>query len=165
MTAATAAEPLNCDDCYGSWTIDNVPMMGPGWCITDLSEPWGGPEVRQDRGIVIPGAEGRDTYAPILDETVYRLPMLVGGASDQDGNLYDNPAAGLELNRAYLDTYVVLPTNTGDGTRTLVWTLPSGNTVTTPITVLSLRGVLLPGALFRGTLYVKDSTGALRIGG
>jgi len=165
ITQATAAEPLVCDTCYGSWVIDNVAMHGPGWCLLDLSPVWSDPEVRQDTGLVIPGVEGRDTFAPITDETVYRLPLLVGGASDQNGVLYDNPAVGLQLNREYLATYVTLPTNTGDGTRELVWTLPSGNTITTDITVLGLRGQLAPGALFRGTLYVKCSTGALRLGG
>ena len=160
-----SAGPLDCDPCYGTWVIDNVPMHGPGWCLPDLSEVWGDPEVRQDRGLPIPGAVGRKTYAPISDETVYRLPMWVTGYCDQDGNVHADPAAGLEANRAYLATYVTLPTNTGDGTRELVWTLPSGNTITTDITVLGMRSQLTPGALLRGTLYIKCSTGALHLGG
>lgn len=164
MTTAEST-PLTCDPCYGTLTIDNVLLHGPAWCIPDLSELWGDPVPRTTRGVTIPHREGRKTYAPVNDETFYSFPFLLTGYCDQNGDPYPNFDVGLETNRAYLATYVTLPTNIGDGTRECVWTLPSGNTITTDVTVLGLRGRLRPGALFRGTLDLKCSTGALHLGG
>jgi len=88
----------------------------------------------------------------------------VTGYCDQFGAVNANYDIGLQENVEYLMTYVALPTNVGDGTRTAEWTLPSGTVVTAQIHVLGLRGQLLPGALYRPTLEISVPGADLHLG-
>lgn len=160
----TTSEPIKCQSgTYGTLEIDNVLLHTPAWCAVDLSELWGTPDYRGD-DVLIPHRAGRKPYLRRKDTTRYSLPMMVTGYCDQFGSPNADYAAGLEENVTYLLTYVALPTNVGDGTRTAVWTLPSGTVHTAQIHVLGLKGDLLPGALYRPTLEISVPGADLHLG-
>lgn len=160
----TTSEPIKCQTgSYGTLEIDNVSLHTPAWCAVDLSELWGTPEYRGE-DVLIPHKTGRRPYLRRKDATRYSLPMMVTGYCDQFGAVNANYDIGLQENVEYLMTYVALPTNTGDGTRTAEWTLPSGTVVTAQIHVLGLRGQLLPGALYRPTLEISVPGADLHLG-
>lgn len=163
MTTTTSA-PITCQTgTYGSLAIDSVSLHTPAWCVMDLSDLWGTPNYR-GADVLIPHQAGQKPYIRRKDTTQYSLPMIVTGYCDQFGAVNANYDIGLQENVEYLMTYVALPTNTGDGTRTAVWTLPSGSTVTAQIHVLGLRGQLLPGALYRPTLEISVPGADLHLG-
>lgn len=164
MTTITKSEPIKCQDSsYGSLKIDNVSLHTPAWCVMNLSELWSTPDYRGG-DVLIPYKQGQRAYRRRLDTTRYSLPMIVTGYCDHIGTPHADFAAGLEENIRYLMTYVALPTNIGDGTRTAVWTLPSAATVTAKVHVLGLKGDLLPGALFRPTLEISVPGADLHLG-
>lgn len=153
ITEETAG-PIDVGDCaYGTLVIDNVSLHTPAWHAPDLSELWWTPDVR-GQNTLRPHQKGRKANAKRAEQTRFSLPMIVTGYCDETGEPFESFAAGLERNVRYLQTYVALPTNIGDGTRTAVWTLPSGTQVTAEIQVEGLRGALLPGALYRPTLEI-----------
>lgn len=163
MTTSRSA-PITCQTgTYGSLSIDNVSLHTPAWCAVDLSDLWGTPDYRGS-DVLIPHRVGQKPYMRRKDATQYSLPMIVTGYCDQFGAVNANFDIGLQANVEYLMTYVALPTNVGDGTRTAEWTLPSGTIVTAQIHVLGLRGTLLPGALFRPTLEISVPGANLHLG-
>lgn len=109
----------------GSLTINGVSMSTPAWKILDLAPLWFPPDVRGGN-VVIPGVAGRHAYPRRVDETTYRLPMLVYHGYDRTGSTYADPSNGLQTNVAYLYTNVVAPTI--GTTVAAVLTLPSGST-------------------------------------
>lgn len=125
------------DTCQGSVTIDGLLMHRLAWELYDLSELHGTPTQRGGNRIV-PGNPGTVAYPPRLTQSRYSLPLLVCG----DWNLNDDYVTPddrweqLEINMDYLLTGVMLPTGSGGGTQTLIWTRPSGATTTSQVQVL-----------------------------
>lgn len=153
------------DPCYGSITIDGVDMHRLGWTIPTLEELWGTPDQRgSDR--LIPHVVGVKPYKRRNSVTRFSLPLHIVGSHDEN----DAPASSLaqayvffESNMTYLQTNVLLPTNLGDGTRSLAWTLPSGRVITVDVHVLPFSPALLPGAQARGTLELSVPNGDLHL--
>lgn len=159
----SSSEPIDCGNPYGTLVIDSVSLHTPAWCAVDLSELWWTPEVRGENSLR-PHQKGRKANPVRGEETRYSLPMVITGYCDQNGAVFGDFAAGLETNVRYLQTYVALPTNVGDGTREAVWTLPSGMTVTADVQVLGLRGALNPGAIYTPTLELRVPGADLHLG-
>lgn len=180
---ARGAGPLNCNDCYGSLTINGVSMHTPAWCVTDLSELWGSFEYRGSNR-VIPGRRGRKPYVRRPDETRYSFPMVIGGYADQNGDVYyaeyddvysdtyDQECTvmyyqGLEANVSYLQQAFHLddPSDVSESVFDAEFTLPSGSVRTSRVQVLALRGQLHPGALMLATLEIVDVDAGLLVAG
>jgi hypothetical protein len=127
------------DTCQGTVTIDGFLMHRLAIELYDLSALHKSPDQR-GRSRILPGNPGTVAYAPRVTETRFSLPLLVcGGWNLADG--YVDPEdrwEQLELNMDALMTDILLPTGTGGGTQTLVWTRPSGATVTSQVQVLPL---------------------------
>ena len=125
--------------------IDGVSLSTRAWWIDDLTPLM---EEAEQRGTdrIIPGTPGVVAYPRLRTVTRKLLPMMVNGIYDHLGAAYSDPKVGLETNIAYLNTNVVAPPGTSDGTRSATWHLPDGSTTrTASVHVLSL------------TLGVKES--------
>lgn len=186
QTFLSAAGPLNCDDCYGTLTINNVLLHTPAWCLTDLSELWGSFDYRGSNRI-IPGRRGRKPYVLRADQTRYSLPFLIIGAYDENGNPYYDEGAGyedeyfeayahgpnimfqegLETNVAFLQAAFHLddPSTQPESVFDAEFTLPSGTIRTSRVQVLGLRGQLNPGGFMAATLEILDVDAGLLVMG
>lgn len=154
---------LNYEACYGTLTIDGVALMCPGWTILTLGGFYGTPaELGTDR--VIPGVDGVIPYKRRATVTRHSLPMVVVGQHNRLGVEYPEPYVGMETNLAYLLANVALPTGVGDGTRTAVWTRPSGATITAAVHVLGLaQPVLSRAGNMLTSLEISDVKGVLHL--
>jgi hypothetical protein len=139
--------------------ISSVPFATPAWRITDLTSLFDGPDVKGgDRDLPHGVAVAYPRRATI---TVVDLPLVVFGASDQDGVAYADAREGLEANIAYLRANVVDPLTTGDGTRPAVLHQFSGATLSADVTVISpLRLSRFTPVAARGVLRLSIPTGA-----
>lgn len=123
--------------CAGTVKIGAVLLNCPAWDVPDPSGLWITGDVRgSDR--LIPGAAGVLPFRRRRTVTEYTLDMVIVGMVDETGAEYEDALAGLELNLETLRVGVVEPTNTGNGTRAAVLTLPSGLTRTADVHVLGL---------------------------
>lgn len=121
----------------GSITIDGLDMHRLAWEAYDLSELYSPPAQRGENR-VMPGTPGTIAYAPRVTQTRFSLPFLVNGHWDENDD-YVSPAnvwAQLADNWEFLMDGVLLPTGSGGGTRTVVWTAPNGDTITSECQVL-----------------------------
>lgn len=157
-----AAPAIDYDTCHGTLTIDGVEMVeNPAWSMLDLSALLWSPE---QRGTDLPLPRGTILPRPRrLDTTVLPFPFVVVGSVDLDGDAYADPYVGLQTNLAYLMSNVLEPTLVGDGTRTAVWTTPSGATVTAEVHVRPWRPRARPGAVLVGVLELSDTEGLLHL--
>lgn len=157
------AYTLDYTSCDGTLAIDGHELSTPAWHTPDLSDLYGTPAVRgSDR--VLPGVVGVRAYRRRATVTLRSLPFLVTGQVDRFGTPYADPDDGLQTNLAYLLANVLLPTNTGDGTRSLVWTLVDASTITADVHVLGLGSRRrLPGALLKTTIELSDPSGGLHL--
>lgn len=121
----------------GSITIGGLDMHRLAWEAYDLSPLYGEPDQR-GRNRLLPGNPGTIAYAPRITETRFSLPFLINGHWDANDDYVDpaNVWRQLEINKAFLNAGVLLPTGAGGGTRTLVWTKPTGATVTSQVQIL-----------------------------
>lgn len=149
-----AARLREVETCYGTISIGGVAMDGLAWAIQDYSDLYGTPDQR-GADVLIPGDEGLDPKLRRVTASRYSFPLMVVGRNDRFGALYGDPYAGLQANIAYLNANVLLPTGTGDGTRSLVWTTPSGATKTTDVHVLPFKPRTRPGAVIMGSLELS----------
>lgn len=154
----------NYDTSLGSISIDNVSMHGPAWNVPSLFDLCATPEVRGDDRL-LPHALGVIPYRRRATVTRRSLPFLVNGYWDRFGNENDDPWAGLLDNVEYLNDFVLLPTNTGDGTRELIWTAANGTVVTVDVHVLPIPSPegLAGSASFRTTLELSAPRGDLHL--
>lgn len=165
MTVSPNDLTWECDPCYGSLVIAGVSLNRLAWCV-DLSALWGTPVVR-GTNTPLPGVVGTAAEPYRLTETLHSLPLHVNGHWDPDdvavaagANVY----AQLEANLAELYASVVFTNTTTDVTQTATWSLPSGATVVAEVQVLRVPPpALLPGAIMRSTLEVRDVAGALHL--
>lgn len=128
---------LDWDTLTGRLVIAGVDMHGPGWCMGDLTALWGEVDVRGDNQIM-DGAPGRAANSQLLDETQHMLGLTICGETNQDGEPYDDPWVGLELNIADLRDQVLDPP-TSTKTRPAVLHMPSGATRSADIQAFDLR--------------------------
>lgn len=178
-----AAGPINCDDCYGTLTINDVLLHTPAWCLTDLSELWGSFDYRGSNRI-IPGRRGRKPYKLRADQTRYSLPFLIVGYSDQNGNVYYDEYSdtysdvysqgsvvmwqqGLETNVAFLQNAFHLddPTLQAQSVFDAEFVTPLGHVRSSRVQVLGLRGQLNPGGYMASTLEILDVDAGLMVKG
>jgi hypothetical protein len=111
------------------WEVDDVPMISPAWTVLNIQVLWTGPTVvfsnRQQAG-----TRGRKPYPGLEDEARFSVRFHLLGQYDINGDPYDDPQEGLELNYFYLRENVWDPV---DPVRTSTVTTPSGLELTTAI--------------------------------
>lgn len=121
----------------GGLTIASVDMMKPAWQVQNLIDLWM-PAEQRGKDKVIPGVGGSKPYKRWAAATVRTLQLKITGEVDRNGNPQADRFDGLQTNVDYLITNVVNPTGTGDGTRSLVLTMPDATTRTEPVHVLGM---------------------------
>lgn len=129
---------LTYNSAAGDLTIAGVAMNCPAWVVLNLQELWQPANVRgSDR--IIPGTSGVTPYRRRATVTTRSLQMLISGTHDRTGAAAATSLRGLQVNVDYLIANVVVPTGTGDGTRSAVLTMPDGTTRTQSVHVLGLE--------------------------
>jgi hypothetical protein len=121
----------------GGLTINNVDMMAPAWQVRNLHDLWL-PANQRGEDRIIPGVSGRKAYRRFADTTTRTLLLKITGDVNSAGTPQTNKFQGLQANIDALITSVVNPTDTGDGTRTLVLTMPSGGSRSEPVHVTGM---------------------------
>lgn len=117
----------------GSLTINSVQLVNTapnGWKALDLSPLWGAPNLRGSN-VVIPGTAGQRAYPRRVDETIYRLPLVVFHTHSVGGTPYADPSNGLQTNVEYLYQQLVVASLASPVSSTLTW--PSGTTKTASV--------------------------------
>lgn len=156
-------------DCEGVLTIDSISMNRPAFAIVGdedgegaLTQLWATTEQRGDDRIV-PGAAGMIPYRRRETRTEHLLRLLVVGDVDETGAAVADSRVGLAANLAYVESNVVQPTNTGDGTRPATLTVFGQTTRTADIHVLGLtqrsRWLSETKSLYIGTLRISIPAG------
>jgi len=131
----------DCEDTYtlGGLTIGGVSMFTPAWRCENLWELWQPPEQRGDDRIR-PGVSGSFAVKRRIAATRRTLLMHISGLVDPFGVIATtNPMAQMAFNLRSLEIFVVNATNVGDGTRSLVLTMPTGLQRTAPVHVLGME--------------------------
>ncbi len=157
-----AYDALPAASCLGTLSIAGVAMQCPAWYV-ELSPLWRTPEVRgADR--ILPGVSGVRPYRRRVTVSRYSLPMVITGQYDRFGAVTADAEDGLAANLAYLMGAVLLPTNTGDGTRSAVFVPPGRSAVTADVHVLGISDPgFTVGALLRTTLELSVPGGDLHL--
>lgn len=115
-----------CTQQYGQITISGVVMHRPAFAITNPEVLWVGPDQRGD-DLPIPGRPYALAEPRRGDVTKHTFRVIMDGRFAPNGSLATGTHVdGLYAILAYLRTYVTNPTYTGDGTRLLSITAPSG---------------------------------------
>lgn len=126
------------DSNVGQLSISSVNMMCPAWVVDNLIELYF-PAQQRGGDRLIPGANGILPYKRRPTATVRSLRMYIRGDCDRTGTPTANLYVGLQTNLDYLNNNVVVPTGTGDGTRSATLTLSGGGTRVEPIHVLGME--------------------------
>lgn len=129
--------PVSYNTNAGNLTIGGVAMFCPAWKVENITELWL-PAEQRGTDKVRPGVAGRKAVKRRDDVTRRSLRMLVVGDVDRTGASSSTLLTGLYTNIAYLRDNVVNPTNTTDGTRSAVLTIPGGTTITEPVHVTGM---------------------------
>ena len=122
----------------GGLTIAGVDMTGPAWQVMNLHVLWL-PASQRGSDVIIPGVAGRKAYQRFADATTRTLEMKITGTVDRTGATNSDLFEGLQANIDYLITNVVNPPGSGDGTRSMVLTMPDATTRTEPVHVLGME--------------------------
>jgi hypothetical protein len=119
---------------------------------------------QRGRDIELAGIDGLLPRRRFLTATTHTLELVISGYVRVAGGS-TTPPANLEANVAYLRDTVCQPTGTGDGTKELVLTMPSGGTMSGDVHVLNFRfgRVIENGAWGLATLDVSIPAGELTI--
>ena len=142
----------------GALEINGIPMHTFAWTVVDTTSLWMGADIRgQDR--LLPTTPGVIAYRRRMTVTRHSLPMVIIGYVDYTGTPYSDPMEGLEANVDYLRSWVVDPTNLGDGTLPASLTMPSGAVRNADIHVLGLSLGQVSRARLRATLDISIPTG------
>lgn len=124
--------------CDGDLSIGGVALRGPAWWVLDLLDLWEDGDQSGD-DVPIPGLDGDLAQARFREATRHLLPMAINGEVDENDVPYANVWAGLRANFATLNSSLVAPPGTTDGTRSAVLTLPDGTQLTEPVHVTRLQ--------------------------
>lgn len=81
-----------------------------------------GPNQADVSNLPLPGQDGRYAFGPVLDEGVYRVPMIIVGSHAPDGTPYANHKIGLRRNVVLFRQQVCPLIETETGTRQLTIT-------------------------------------------
>jgi hypothetical protein len=136
---------INDYDCEGTLTIASVSMNRAAWAVLGddtgqggLLNLWVYTEQRgSDR--IVPSAAGAVAYRRRETVTRHDLRLMVVGDVDENGTATANSLIGLAANINYLESNVIQPTNTGDGTRAATLTVPGQSTRSANIHVLGFQ--------------------------
>lgn len=142
--------------------IDGIELPRDGYVdVLNLFVLWQGPDVK-GRDRPLPLADGSLPFRRRAAASVRTLQLVVYGFKSYAGVAHANVREGIETNIDHLRSNVADIVETGDGTRTVVLTLPSGATKTGAAHVGPLvigEGVGPAGV--RATLDVSIPGGAL----
>lgn len=83
-----------------------------------------GPSQADVDNLAIPGVDGRYALAPVLDEQIVRVPMIIVGTHDPDGVTYDDARVGLRRNVVLFRQWVCPLILTDTGTRGIAVATP-----------------------------------------
>lgn len=130
--------PLIIDERYGTGTINDVPMVCAAWFF-NLLPLWFDSSDSKGGGRDIPGQPGEVPFPEYPAPTDYALKGVVNGFCDQDGDAYDDPFVGLEVNNALLKATMCDPRSIGNGTYDAAITTPRGLILSGPIKPMGLK--------------------------
>lgn len=160
---------VGCGECYGTLEVDSTADQSGtftswhtgAWCALDLSGLMSSAEKRgSDR--IISQAAGVQAFPRRDHVTVATIPLIIGGAEDENGVAHPDPFQGLWDN---LDQFIALfvdTPSTDTGTRTTRITLPGGSTKTGQAHVGRLRASVVKGlAVARATVPLTVVGGRL----
>lgn len=149
-----------CDLPEGTSTIDGTSMNCPAWSITSgYVDLWLPGDVRGS-DVIMPGSPGVRAKRRRETATRFSLPMSVCGEVDNVGIPYADPWVGLEENINDLRSLVLNQPGSGDGTRNMVLTMPSGSQRSRRIHVLGFDR----GATGEGTNNITGGWGVIMLG-
>lgn len=160
---------INNFDCEGTLTIGGISMNRLAWSVLGdefgnggLVPLWVTTEQRgSDR--IVPGAAGVIPYRRRETATTHSLRLLVVGDVNQNGVPNADARIGLAANLDYLESNVIQPTNTGDGTRAATLTVFGQTARSANIHVLGLIAreyrLGVQQSLFVGTLEISVPSG------
>jgi hypothetical protein len=100
-----------------------------------------GPNEVDVDNLEIPGRDGRYPFAPVLDQGIYRVPMIIVGSHTPDGTPYTNHAVGLRRNVVLFRRHVcpLIETETGVRELTLTTIDPEESPLLVDVQVLPLQ--------------------------
>lgn len=110
-----------------SLEIAGLSMTTPGWLVIDHT-PLMDVATTVGESRRLPGGRVL-SYPQRVTETVKDIPMMIFGHIAQNGSSYADHLAGMKTN---VDTLMAVlgPVTSGDGTRSAIWHLPGGGTLT-----------------------------------
>lgn len=152
---------LNCCDCMGHLTINDVLMHTPAFCVIDLIDLWMPPPTRGDN-VPLPRRTGTLAKPVYITETDVALPIWISGACDKDGDIdSDGSMMRLQRNLAYLTDNVMDPTgwaSTKAASASLL--LPDGiTTIAADVQPRALTTVKHTAELLRAVLDIRIPAG------
>jgi hypothetical protein len=154
MPVATQAEYVS---------VDGVPLSTPAWHTESLAELY---DIAMPEGdlVTVPYLRGALAARRQLGPKRVRLPVVIYGDADSDGNPHSDVREGLLANRDEFVRDVVRPLQVGsDGLRTMVHTLPGGGTRSGPCQVVgSMRPVPVGRSALRVAVEFALTEGGLR---
>jgi hypothetical protein len=147
----------------GNLTIGGIAMMCPSWEVQNLAELWL-PANQRGIDVIRPGVSGVKARLRRDTVTVRTLRLLIIGSADRNGVAQTDLFEGLQANFDYLRANVVAPTNTTDGTRSVVLTMPDGTTRTEPAHVqqMEVGRIVENGAWALATIELSIPSGRIQ---
>lgn len=164
MTVSVNGLQWDCDDCYGTLSLNGHAMQRLAWCL-DMTPFWATPDTRGDNTL-IPGL-GYVAEPYYRSQTMYSPLLVVNGHWDHlgaevaaGGDIY----AQLRANLAWLIDNVVMVNTALDVTQTALWNPPGAGDVTAEVQVLGIpTPKLAAGAVYRSTLDIRVPGGDLHL--
>lgn len=100
-----------------------------------------GPNQADVDNLEVPGLNGRYPFAPVLDQGIYRIPMIIVGSHEPDGTPYADQAIGLRRNVVLFRQQVCPLIETEAGVRQLTLTTvdPDETALTEDVQVLPFQ--------------------------
>lgn len=152
--------PLIPDTRWGSVSISGIGLMTVAFTILDVRPLWNAADVRGE-DLDIPGLAGRTPYPRIVDETKVTLEIAFSGFVNTAGTFYGDPWVGLQTNWDYVKANCIGPSGSGDGTRAVVLTKPSGATVSANCHVETMKMTEMVGPIAKATIPIVIPPGRL----
>lgn len=147
---------IECRDCNGELTINNVSMHTPAWCVLDLAQLWM-PNAVRGQNVIIPGAAGQRAYRIRRDQARYSLPMVITGYVDDLGDRYADPWIGFVINLDFLRANVIDPPVAATQVAELI--MPDGSLRVENIQVVGFTLADDPAPMKRATLDIVVPSG------